>query len=99
MKILLCYPTVSEEYSKIRDAGLTPHLSLLCIASHLKTKFDDVDIDIIDGHHMSYEEICKKISANNYDVVLFDLDHSLSEINIVTLDKVDQILFVMIQYS
>ncbi len=74
MKILLCYPTVSEEYSKIRDAGLTLHLSLLCIASHLKTKFDDVDIDIIDGHHMSYEEICKKILANNYDVIGFSVD-------------------------
>ena len=31
----------------------------------------------------------------NYDVVLIDMDHSLSELNIVTLDKVDNILFVM----
>lgn len=74
MKILLCYPTVSEEYDKIRDAGLTPHLSLLCIASHIKDKFDDLDIDIVDGHHESYDEICEKIKNNNYDVIGFSID-------------------------
>ena len=31
----------------------------------------------------------------NYDVVLIDLDHTLSEMNIVTLDKVDKILFLI----
>ena len=34
-------------------------------------------------------------AVNNYDVVLIDMDHSLSEINIVTLDIVDEILFIM----
>ena len=74
MRLLLCYPSVSEEYEKIRDAGLTPHLSLLCIASHIKNKFDDIDIDIIDGHHVSFEDICDKISSNNYDVIGFSVD-------------------------
>ena len=48
MRILLCYPPVSEEYDKIRDAGVTPHLSLLCLASHILSKFDDVKVDIIE---------------------------------------------------
>ena len=34
-------------------------------------------------------------ATNNYDIVLIDMDHSLSEINVVTLDKVDKILFIM----
>lgn len=31
----------------------------------------------------------------NYDVVIIDMNHTLSELNIVTLDKVDSILFLM----
>ena len=31
----------------------------------------------------------------SYDVVLIDMNHTLSELNIVTLDKVDNILFLM----
>ncbi len=74
MKILLCYPPISKEYDKIRDAGLAPHLSLLCIASHIKSKFNDVIVDIIDGHHISYKNICDKISSNRYDVIGFSVD-------------------------
>ena len=74
MKVLLCYPPVSEEYDKIRDAGLTPHLSLLCIASHLKNKFKDIEIDIIDGHHVSEEKISDMIAKNNYDLIGFSID-------------------------
>lgn len=51
-----------------------PHLSLLCIASHIKDKFDDLDIDIVDGHHESYDEICEIIKNNNYDVIGFSID-------------------------
>lgn len=74
MRILLCYPPVSEEYDKIRDAGVTPHLSLLCLASHILSKFDDVKVDIIDGHHETREEIEKKIDNDNYDVIGFSVD-------------------------
>lgn len=42
-----------------------------------------------------YIELIIDKALNNYDVVLIDMDHSLSEINIVTLDNVDEILFVM----
>lgn len=42
-----------------------------------------------------YIELIIDKALNNYDAVLIDMDHSLSEINIVTLDNVDEILFVM----
>jgi radical SAM superfamily enzyme YgiQ (UPF0313 family) len=74
MRILLCYPPVSEEYDKIRDAGVTPHLSLLCLASHIKSKFDDVEVDIIDGHHDDREEIKRRIVKGNYDAIGFSVD-------------------------
>ncbi len=74
MKILLCYPPISKEYDKIRDAGLAPHLSLLCIASHIKNKFNDIAVDVIDGHHISSENIREKITQNNYDVIGFSVD-------------------------
>lgn len=67
------------------------------------TKYDDY-IDILtcpkDPRQSSkidskYLDLIIDKSVNHYDVVLIDMDHSLSEINIVTLDKVDEILFVM----
>lgn len=74
MKILLCYPPVSKEYEKIRDAGVAPHLSLLCLGTHIKNKFDDVQIDLCDGHHTNYETICKQIKNENYDIIGFSVD-------------------------
>ena len=61
MKILLCYPPVSSEYNKIRDSGMAPHLSLLCIASHLESLYKDLEFIILDGHHTELEEIKQKI--------------------------------------
>ncbi len=42
-----------------------------------------------------YIEILIDKAVYNYDIVLIDTNHVLDEINIVTLDKVDTILFVM----
>lgn len=42
-----------------------------------------------------YMDLIIDKAVYNYDVVLIDMNHTLSEINIVTLDKVDNILFVM----
>lgn len=61
MKILICYPPVSEEYERIRDAGVAPHLSLLCLGTHIVNTFSDVQVDLCDGHHTTYKEICNKI--------------------------------------
>ncbi len=74
MRIFLCYPPVSEEYNKIRDSGLAPHLSLLCIASHLKAKFDDLTFRICDGHHMPAEEMKKEIVAFKPDMIGYSVD-------------------------
>lgn len=74
MKILICYPPVSKEYEKIRDAGLTPHLSLLCIGTHIAKKNPDIQVDLCDGHHTTYEEICNKIKKENYDIIGFSVD-------------------------
>ena len=74
MKVLICYPPVSEEYEKIRDAGVTPHLSLLCLGTHIRNSFSDVDVDLVDGHHDSYVKICKKIQKENYDIIGFSVD-------------------------
>lgn len=74
MKILLCYPPVSEEYEKIRDAGVAPHLSLLCLGTHIKKTFEDVEVDLCDGHHVAYEMICAQIRKENYDVIGFSVD-------------------------
>ena len=74
MKIALCYPTVSFEYNKIRDSGMAPHLSLLCIASHLKSVYDDISFMILDGHHLSIEEIKDKLSKEMPDIVGYSVD-------------------------
>lgn len=74
MKVLLCYPPVSKEYERIRDAGLAPHLSLLCLGTHIIRTFDDVQVDLCDGHHTSFEEICTKIENENYDIIGFSVD-------------------------
>ncbi len=42
-----------------------------------------------------YIEILIDKAVSNYDVVLIDTSHLLDEINIVTLDKADNILFVL----
>ena len=74
MKILLCYPPVSEEYNKIRDSGLTPHLSTLCIACHLLSVYDDIDIKIEDGHHKNYDEMCRIIKSYCPDIIGYSVD-------------------------
>lgn len=67
------------------------------------TKYDDY-IDILpspkDPRQASkidskYIEILIDKAESNYDIVLIDTNHILNEINIVTLDKVDYILFVL----
>lgn len=42
-----------------------------------------------------YMDLIIDKACYNYDIVLIDMDHTLSEINIITLDKVDNILFLM----
>ena len=74
MRILICYPPVSDDYEKIRDAGVAPHLSLLCIGTHITKKFPNVQVDLCDGHHTSYKEICNKIKKENYDIIGFSVD-------------------------
>ncbi len=67
------------------------------------TKYDDF-IDILpcpkdprqcNKIDSKYIDILIDKAESNYDVVLIDTHHVLSEINIVTLDKVDTILFVL----
>ena len=74
MKILLCYPPVAEAYNSIRDSGLAPHLSTLCIASHLKQVFDDLEFCILDGHHVSREEIEQRISDFQPELIGYSVD-------------------------
>lgn len=74
MKIMLCYPPVSFEYNKIRDAGMTPHLSLLCIASHLNAVFDDLEFVIMDGHIDGLDEIRRRIREFSPDMLGFSVD-------------------------
>ncbi len=67
------------------------------------TKYDDY-IDILpspkDPRQASkidskYIDILIDKAESNYDIVLIDTNHILDEINVVTLDKVDFILFVL----
>ena len=67
------------------------------------TKYDDF-IDIlpspkdprqINKIDSKYIDILIDKAESNYDVVLIDTNHILDEINILTLDKVDDILFVL----
>ena len=74
MKILLCYPPVSEEYNKIRDSGLAPHLSTLCIASHLDSVYDDIEFEILDGHHLDMDEIRAVIERFRPDIIGHSVD-------------------------
>lgn len=67
------------------------------------TKYDDY-IDIlpspkdprqINKIDSKYIDILIDKAESNYDIVLIDTNHILDEINILTLDKVDEILFVL----
>lgn len=67
------------------------------------TKYDD-DIDFLASPKdprqaikidSKYMDLIIDKACYNYDVVLIDMNHTLSELNIVTLDKVDNILFLM----
>lgn len=42
-----------------------------------------------------YMDLIIDKACYNYDIVIIDMNHTLSELNIVTLDKVDKILFLM----
>lgn len=67
------------------------------------TKYDD-NIDFLaapkDPRQASkidskYVDVLIDKACYCYDVVIIDLNHTLSELNIITLDKVDKILFLM----
>jgi len=67
------------------------------------TKYDDW-IDILPSPKdprqagkidSKYIEIALDKATYNYDIVLVDTTHDLNELNLVTLDTVDQILFIM----
>lgn len=71
--------------------------------SNYITKYDDF-IDVLpcpkdprqaNKIDSKYIELLIDKAVNNYDIVLIDTHHILNEINVVTLDKVDSILFVM----
>lgn len=53
---------------------------------------DPREINKIDS---KYIDILIDKAESNYDIVLIDTNHILDEINIVTLDKVDAILFIL----
>ena len=74
MKVCICYPPVSREYDKIRDAGLAPHLSLLCLGTHIKNAVEDAEILLYDGHHDSYDAICGKLQKDMPDIIGFSVD-------------------------
>lgn len=74
MRVLLCYPPVSPMYSKIRDAGLSPHMALLCIAGHLLDRFDDVEVLMVDGHHGDMAAIEGAIASFSPDLVGCSVD-------------------------
>lgn len=67
------------------------------------TKYDDY-IDVLPSPKdprqankidSKYIDLLLDKAVYNYDVVLIDTNHILGEINVVTLDKVDSILFVL----
>lgn len=74
MRVLLCYPPTSESYSRIRDAGLAPHMALLCIAGHLLSRFEDVTVKIIDGHHAAMADIREAIASFAPDLIGHSVD-------------------------
>ncbi|MBQ6321874.1 MAG: B12-binding domain-containing radical SAM protein [Lachnospiraceae bacterium] len=74
MKILLCYPPVTERYNTIRDSGLAPHLSILCIASHLKKFRQDLTFCLVDGHHEDLAQIKQRIRDFEPDIVGYSVD-------------------------
>ena len=74
LKVFLCYPPTSPAYSRIRDAGLAPHMALLCIAGHLLSRFDDVEVQMIDGHHDGMETIRRAIEQFGPDLVGCSVD-------------------------
>lgn len=92
MKILLCYPPISSEYDKIRDSGVAPHLSLLCLASHIATTNPEVQILLSDGHYLDCSQISHIIDTEKPDIVGFSVDYTNYNSAVVLTEYVKSIL-------
>lgn len=74
MKIILCYPPISEEYKTLSLAALSPHLGLLSLAAYARQKIKGINIRIADGHYENSQQITKMIRADKPDLVGFSVD-------------------------
>lgn len=91
MKIVFCYPTISDGCTKTRDIGLAPHMSLLCLATHLKKVIPDVKVKIIDGNHYSIKETIDQIIAFSPDVVGMSVDFTNYENAVLIANRVKMV--------
>lgn len=99
ISIALNRPAEKSIYNLVDDYENNRHFDFKNYVTHY-----DEDIDILASPKdprqaakidSKYIDLIIDKACFNYDVVLIDMNHTLSEINIVTLDKVDSILFLM----
>lgn len=99
ISIALNRPAEKSIYNLVDDYENNRHFDFINYVTHY-----DEDIDILASPKdprqaakidSKYIDLIIDKACFNYDVVLIDMNHTLSEINIVTLDKVDNILFLM----
>lgn len=97
--IALNKPSEKSIYNLVDDYENKRHFDF----KNYVTKYDD-DIDFLASPKdprqaikidSKYMDLIIDKACYNYDIVLIDMNHTLSELNIVTLDKVDSILFLM----
>jgi pilus assembly protein CpaE len=99
ISIALNRPADKSIYNLVDDYENNRHFDF----KNYVTKYDD-DIDFLASPKdprqatkidSKYLDLIIDKACYNYDIVLIDMNHTLSEINIVTLDKVDNILYLM----
>lgn len=97
--ISLNKPSEKSIYNLVDDYENKRHFDF----KNYVTKYDD-DIDFLASPKdprqaikidSKYIDLIIDKACYNYDVVLVDMNHTLNELNVVTLDKVNSILFLM----
>jgi len=68
-KLALIYPPISEAHISMRDSGLTPPLHLLALAAAVTA-----ETLILDGNHLSVDEIIRKIEEFEPDIIGMNVD-------------------------
>lgn len=68
-KLALVHCPLNLEAQPIPGVGTLPPLALLALATHLEKQFPLLEIEVLDGEHLSIEYIQEQLTEKKFDVV------------------------------